>query len=491
MNDPAHTALMNEIVAHPEDDEPRLVYADWLDDAGQADRADFVRVQLERAKLPKWDVRQLPLLIRECELLSQHEVSWRRELPKLKSVNWGRFERGFICQVRFDDFKSLKLHGERCFQLTPLDSVSIEWPGEDAADVDSLPALKELTLGDVSAVWAEDIDRIAHSPILEYVERLFIPEANLTAQAFDTLMMSPLLGNLQVLQVAFNSLGNRGIDAIVTSRYLKSLTEIDLSTRDSYNQYHEDPVIDQQGMESLSEWPGLASVRKLSLSGNDIGSGGLQTLLSSQHALNLKELEVRDAGLARDAARQFLNALDGLKLEVLDIGDNLLLENGFEHLLSSACVDELRWLRVDRCEIPAQCASSLLNASFLPNLCILNASHNYLGVDALESLLDGRATRLHTLQLGDNNLNDDSMQQIAAAEGSSSLQALDLSRNRITDEGVRSLVTSKNLDRLAVLKLNGNAIGTDGTTALLESEVGRQLTWVDSVVESDESIPFT
>lgn len=40
-----------DIIAHREDDTPRLIYADWLDDHGQADRAEFIRVQIEVERL--------------------------------------------------------------------------------------------------------------------------------------------------------------------------------------------------------------------------------------------------------------------------------------------------------------------------------------------------------------------------------------------------------------------------------------------------------
>lgn len=43
--------LLRAILERPEDDTPRLVYADWLVDNGQPERGEFVRVQLELAKL--------------------------------------------------------------------------------------------------------------------------------------------------------------------------------------------------------------------------------------------------------------------------------------------------------------------------------------------------------------------------------------------------------------------------------------------------------
>ena len=42
--------FIDYMVAHPDEDTPRLVYADWLDDNGHAARAEFVRVQVERSR---------------------------------------------------------------------------------------------------------------------------------------------------------------------------------------------------------------------------------------------------------------------------------------------------------------------------------------------------------------------------------------------------------------------------------------------------------
>jgi uncharacterized protein (TIGR02996 family) len=44
-------ALIRSILATPADDAPRLVYADWLDEQGRAEDAEFIRVQVELARL--------------------------------------------------------------------------------------------------------------------------------------------------------------------------------------------------------------------------------------------------------------------------------------------------------------------------------------------------------------------------------------------------------------------------------------------------------
>lgn len=45
-------AFLAAITETPDDDTPRLVYADWLEEHGQSDRAEFIRVQCELAKMP-------------------------------------------------------------------------------------------------------------------------------------------------------------------------------------------------------------------------------------------------------------------------------------------------------------------------------------------------------------------------------------------------------------------------------------------------------
>lgn len=44
--------LLRAVLVDPFDDLPRLVYADWLDEHGDGERAEFIRVQIELAKLP-------------------------------------------------------------------------------------------------------------------------------------------------------------------------------------------------------------------------------------------------------------------------------------------------------------------------------------------------------------------------------------------------------------------------------------------------------
>ncbi len=41
-------ALLQTVLTNPADDAPRLIYADWLEEHGDPDRADFIRLQIRR-----------------------------------------------------------------------------------------------------------------------------------------------------------------------------------------------------------------------------------------------------------------------------------------------------------------------------------------------------------------------------------------------------------------------------------------------------------
>jgi uncharacterized protein (TIGR02996 family) len=83
------TALLAAIRAAPADDAPRLVYADWLDEHGRPERAEFIRVQCELARHKNRALRR-----REAELLATHHDAFAAHLaaPGLRF----RFERGFV-----------------------------------------------------------------------------------------------------------------------------------------------------------------------------------------------------------------------------------------------------------------------------------------------------------------------------------------------------------------------------------------------------------
>src|SRR5262249_49135917 len=72
----AHDDFVRAIIENPDDDGPRLVFADWLEEHGQLERAEFIRVQIELARLQKEDERRAGLETREKMLLEKNTRRW-------------------------------------------------------------------------------------------------------------------------------------------------------------------------------------------------------------------------------------------------------------------------------------------------------------------------------------------------------------------------------------------------------------------------------
>src|SRR4051794_37362724 len=86
-------AFFDAIRADPGDDVARLVFADWLDEHGEPDRAEFIRLQiaLARGSVARAEVEATEK--RADELLLRHREGW---LPGCAGIDWMvGFRRGF------------------------------------------------------------------------------------------------------------------------------------------------------------------------------------------------------------------------------------------------------------------------------------------------------------------------------------------------------------------------------------------------------------
>src|SRR5262245_10972802 len=81
MTDPE--ALLQAILADPEDDAIRLVYADYLEERGEPERAEFIRVQCDLARLDYKDPRRTKLSQREAALLEKYREQWLAPLRRV------------------------------------------------------------------------------------------------------------------------------------------------------------------------------------------------------------------------------------------------------------------------------------------------------------------------------------------------------------------------------------------------------------------------
>lgn len=123
-------AFLQAIRENPADDAPRLVYADWLEDHDQADRAEFIRLQCEldpqRFEIDRPQVRDL--LAREAELLERHEEEWLGPVVRACREAWshsdpeggyGPFFRRGVPEVAALHLECLLEHGKDLLTAHP------------------------------------------------------------------------------------------------------------------------------------------------------------------------------------------------------------------------------------------------------------------------------------------------------------------------------------------------------------------------------------
>jgi uncharacterized protein (TIGR02996 family) len=145
--------LLAAIIAEPDDDAPRLVYADWLAERGDP-RGEFITVQIALAK--KADAK---LAAREAELLKKHKKDWvgrfggrkvehgttERTWTKTNPTIWD-FVRGFVdsCSMQSADFAR---NAPALLEAEPLRRAHLTDRGIGAlVGIDEIGALRELDL---------------------------------------------------------------------------------------------------------------------------------------------------------------------------------------------------------------------------------------------------------------------------------------------------------------------------------------------------------
>jgi uncharacterized protein (TIGR02996 family) len=134
--DPAD-GFLDAICAAPDDDTPRLVFADWLEEHGEPERAEFIRVQCRIAREPLACVTGRPLpgygdftarcRCPGCSLRRREYAASRRHIVWDWHGTWAGtddWRRGFVYRVRAPCADFL-LHAGVLFSRQPVEEVTL------------------------------------------------------------------------------------------------------------------------------------------------------------------------------------------------------------------------------------------------------------------------------------------------------------------------------------------------------------------------------
>jgi len=254
-------ALLRGVEAAPDDDLPRLVYADWLDEHGRHARADFIRVQCELASIE----RRLPGMTaeekREAEVLRDELAKTEREMMSTRrdesvgvaptiegTMNCAlslslqeHYERGFL--KTFSIYRFFENHTAdilSCSKMIPRPRIEITSARSLLDSTRSHPDLLR------REVWSEVdvVEMYNHGPSQPLLPHEFIPLMRLDFRRLasfnsDRMELNPghvcviaerlRAPNLWHINLADNQIVDSGVAFLHRAIYAKTLRSIDLS----------------------------------------------------------------------------------------------------------------------------------------------------------------------------------------------------------------------------------------------------------------------
>ncbi|MFL5340015.1 MAG: TIGR02996 domain-containing protein, partial [Gemmataceae bacterium] len=175
------------ILDHPDENAPRLVYADWLEEHGETARAELIRLQCAGQEHE-----------RVQELLDRHGLEWAG--PELRHVYSCAFRRGCVEEVTVDAGLFLEV-GERLFAAAPI---------------------RLLRVIGVRAV----LGRFVQSPLLARLRGLHLTGCKVGDDGAELLARCEHLRSLRTLRLGENAIGDRGVEALTASRGLHRLSTL-------------------------------------------------------------------------------------------------------------------------------------------------------------------------------------------------------------------------------------------------------------------------
>jgi uncharacterized protein (TIGR02996 family) len=279
-------ALIAEIDAHPRDDTPRLVLADWLDENGEPERAEFIRLQCRAAQLRPGTGTRADAIRAAEDLRAEHEADWLGEWTS-RLVTW-EYRRGFIWKVRMTAEQFLD-HGEELFRTEPVRRLEVVkvptgWTC-DRGDPLEGPAIREVvahpTFGRVREIAV--LNRFGHEDVESWLVALAASSHVTNLRSF-----GPITGF--ELHNEFSDrfgLGEEAVAAFCRATHLRGLRSLELGSCPLREVPNKDGLV-----ERIVAAPFARTLRRLDLSLCRLTSIGLRRLANDPAFAGLRFLNV-------------------------------------------------------------------------------------------------------------------------------------------------------------------------------------------------------
>jgi uncharacterized protein (TIGR02996 family) len=253
--------LIRACKAEPDDDAPRLVLADWLEEHGEEARAKFIRRQvLKPARLAE-DVPPDPRWFGEwSRWLEGEHADIIRQFPDPDSPSPVHFVRGFM-RVR-------DVYSELYRELSSILGPTYDWTW-----------LEGIKFGS----WHDgDWTPLFESPRLRELNRLAFIDDHYRSNLVEPLLSSPHVENLRYLELVMVTVDDYAIERLSQYGPLSGLRSLDLA----------EMGIGPAGARALARselWDGL---RRCSIQGSRMGDNGLAEFAVGRRRPHLRRLDL-------------------------------------------------------------------------------------------------------------------------------------------------------------------------------------------------------
>ncbi|MCE9562799.1 MAG: TIGR02996 domain-containing protein [Planctomycetes bacterium] len=244
---PELLALLDAVKDNPDDDTPRLVLADWLDEQDEpldAERAAFIRKDIA-ANREHGFLQSLPPT---GEALNAEEVRFKRWLGPIGNFTTGRFHRGLPTAW----FSAPDLLKPDCQRLLPSEEFAfvqfVRLTDASGPRMEMLAKQPEfrfmpaVSLDPFNSFGTHYAIRFFESPNLTGLRHIAFRGVDPGAAGVETLAKNPALSRLRKLTLFHNKLVDKAAIALAAAKHLKNLTYLDLR----------DNKIGDKGAESLA-----------------------------------------------------------------------------------------------------------------------------------------------------------------------------------------------------------------------------------------------
>jgi uncharacterized protein (TIGR02996 family) len=365
-------ALYQTILENRNDDAPRLVYADWLDDHGESDRAEFIRVQIElahRSDQKSWrpsgsvlphaiiqheaDPQYIALLRRQVLFQSPPRDlvgEWlKREAPSWMSSH-ATFRRGFVGEWDTTATSTFFKRAPIAFQKCPLEALTLgDVISDDVALFTKLPFLEGITELRIGGVADDKVaTMIANCPRLSRLRTLCLPSPS--AAGVRTLVTSAHLQHLASLDLGCGkSLGREGAKALALAN-LPDLQTLFLNSTG----------IGADGASVLAGAPVLKTIKTLALESCQLGTAGVRALVDSPLARAIALLDVANNDLDFEAINALVESPNLTSLRSLYLSFNWGIDDqSVERLADAPSLQSLWHVAVTGCGLTARGVDTL------------------------------------------------------------------------------------------------------------------------------------